>query len=245
MRIAVLSFDVEQDCPPYLGESYRGVEEGLPYILDILSQERVRATFFSTARVAERYPQLIRRIVDEGHELGCHSYAHERLDKLPGSTVASLLEKATAKLRRFTDQLTSFRAPNLKLPQSLLPVLHKLGYQVDSSIALYKPPFRAMPRVEYGIVRLPVTVTSSMLRLPWRIQKRIHDVLPRGLRIYFAHPWEYIDMSWARVRVDCRYNTGEAALELLRKLIGYLRGKGYTLVTISEAAQHVEASRQD
>ena len=72
---------------------------------------------------------------------------------------------------------------------------------------------------------------------------RVHDMLPGKLRIYFAHPWEYIDMSWARVRIDCRYNTGKAALELLRKLIRYLRAKGYTLVTISEAAQLISPSQ--
>jgi peptidoglycan/xylan/chitin deacetylase (PgdA/CDA1 family) len=237
-RVAVITFDVEQDCPPYLN-TFHGVEVGLPKILELLSRKRVKATMFLTARVAEKYPQLVRRIVDEGHELGCHGYNHERLDKLDLHTARRLVEKATMVLRRFAS-VESFRAPNLKLPSQLLPTLAENGYRVDSSIALYKPPFPRGPRVEYGIVRLPATVTSSVLRLPWRIQVRIHRRLP-SLRIYFSHPWEYIDMHGRLQRYDCIFNTGRKALELLSKLIDYLRSEGFKLLTISEAARQVAA----
>jgi len=198
---------------------------------------------FFTARVAERYPNLARRVVDEGHELGCHSYNHERLDRLDLYAAAKLVEKATRILRRYWD-IESFRAPNLKLPPQLLPILAKNGYKVDSSIALYKPPFPRKPTVEHGIVRLPATVTSSMLRLPWRIQAPIHRRLPNP-RIYFTHPWEYINMHGKLHRYDCIFNTGEKALKLLSKLIDYLRSEGYKILTISEAAKQIASKIEE
>jgi len=235
-RIAVLSFDVEQDCPPYLA-STRGMEEGLPRILDMLSEEGAKATFFFTAEMARKFPSLVRRVIDEGHELGSHGYMHERLDKLSPSEARRFLEKATAVLRRYSS-IRSFRAPNLQLPGELLPVLEKLGYVVDSSLARYKPPFPRGARTAGGLVRLPVSVTSSVLRLPWRLQRLIHNALAPPL-VYFSHPWEYVDMRSAPIRLDCRFNTGDAALDLLRRLIRFLRGNGYTITTVCKAARRL------
>ncbi len=236
-RIAVISFDVEQDCPPYL-DTYRGVEEGLPKILDLLREKRIRATFFFTALTAKKYPHLARRVVDEGHELGCHSYAHERLDRIDLYRARHLLEKATQILRGFYE-VTSFRAPNLKLPPQLLPLLGKLGYTVDSSLALYKPPFPRGPQLEEGLVRIPATTTSSVLRLPWPLQRRIHSILPNP-RVYFSHPWEYVDMRGRGLkRYDCVFNTGDTALKLLGKLVDYLQGKSYKLLTMKQLADEL------
>jgi peptidoglycan/xylan/chitin deacetylase (PgdA/CDA1 family) len=242
VRIAVLTFDVEQDCPPYL-ETFEGVERGLPRILDLLQEKKVRATMFFTARVAEKYPRLVRRVLDDGHELGCHGYNHERFDKLDVTSAQKLIEKATMILRRY-GEVTSFRAPNLKLPRQLLPILRRNRYTVDSSIALYKPPFLLKPIIEYGIVRLPATVTSSVLRLPWKIQRYIHEKLP-NLRIYFSHPWEYINMHGKLYRYDCVFNTGEKALELLSKLIDYLKNKNFKLLTIREAAEYIASKIEE
>jgi hypothetical protein len=51
-------------------------------ILDMLAERQTRATFFTLGWIAERYPRLVRRIVDEGHELASHGYGHERASDL-------------------------------------------------------------------------------------------------------------------------------------------------------------------
>ncbi len=233
-KVAVISFDVEQDCPPYLSTT-KGMEEGLPRLLDLLAEKHVKATFLFTGDMARRYPGLARRVVEEGHELGCHGLTHERFDKLQRAEAERRLEKATAILRSYTDNVVSFRAPNLQRPRWLLPVLAKLGYQVDSSSARYKPPFTRRPGRAGELLVVPVSVTSSVLRLPWRLQAIIHRRLAPP-RVYFSHPWEYVDMSRAGVRLDCRFNTGEKALELLSRLIDSLRAEGYRLLTLAELA---------
>ncbi len=229
MSLVVLTFDVEQDCPPYLSTT-RGMEEGLPRILELLAEKKVKATFFFTATMALRYPGLAKRVVDEGHELGCHSYNHERLDKISPWLARRSVEKATGVLRRF-GEVVSFRAPNLRLPKHLLPFLRRLGYRYDSSPARYKPPFPRGVWVEEGVARIPASTTSSVLRLPWPLQRRIHDRLHSPV-VYFSHPWEYVDMSRAPLRWDCRFNTGDRALGLLSILIDHYRARGCSLVTV-------------
>lgn len=54
-----------------------------PKILDVLKARGVKATFFVVGRNAEQYPELIRRIVAEGHEIGNHSYTHGNLAEMP------------------------------------------------------------------------------------------------------------------------------------------------------------------
>ncbi len=234
-RVAAITLDVEQDCPPYL-ETTRGMEQGLPRLLDLFAEKRVKATLFFTAEMAEKYPHLAKRAVDEGHEIGSHGHHHERYDKLAPSEAERLVEKATKILRRYTDNVTSFRAPNLKRPRWLLPILKQHGYTIDSSEALYKPPFPRRPRKEQGLVIIPVSVTSSVLRLPWRLQALIHHALPAP-RVYFAHPWEYVDMTRENIRLDCRLNTGETALQLLGALIDTLKREGWIITTITGVAK--------
>jgi len=211
-----LTFDVEQDCPPYLSTT-RGMEEGLPKILDLLGEKWVEGTFFFTAQMAEKYPHLVKRVVEDGHELGCHTYNHERLDKLAKGEAERIIEKSLQVLRNFAE-VVSFRAPNLQLPSEIYAVLRENGILVDSSKAVYKG-YRDISYVD-GVLEIPASVTSSVLRLPWRIQRIIHARL-REPRVYFAHPWEFVPMRG--VRFDCRFNTGEKALELLERLIDHYR----------------------
>ena len=80
MDVAI-TIDLEHDCPPFL-TSYRGVTEGMPRLLDLLKSESVAATFFCTGDVARRHPDIVRRLVAEGHELGSHGDTHARFSSL-------------------------------------------------------------------------------------------------------------------------------------------------------------------
>lgn len=64
-----------------------------PKVLDILKEYGVKGTFFVTGANAERYPDLIKRIVKEGHTLGNHSYAHPDLAKLSEADVINELAR--------------------------------------------------------------------------------------------------------------------------------------------------------
>ncbi len=231
-RVA-LTVDVEQDCPPFL-DSYRGIDEGLPMLLDLFRGEGVQSTFFTTGRVAERYPELVRRIPREGHELGCHGYAHDRYDRMDPTQAASDLRRARRCLEAIDPVLCSFRAPNLAFPAAYLGLLRETGFTVDSSAASYKPPFLRVPERRDGITRIPVSLTSSLLRLPLPL---ISPWLNRRRElVLFVHPWEFVDLSGLSIRYDCRFNTGPTALARLTGLIGWLRRGGYRLCLMRELA---------
>ena len=130
---ANFSADVEQDCPPYLTTT-RGMTEGLPRLLDLLGELGVRGTFFTTGEMARRFPAIIRRLVGEGHELGCHGDLHRDFTALTGAEADAELGAALASLREFAP-VASFRAPYLRFPAAYLPRLgawiHSLAVEFD------------------------------------------------------------------------------------------------------------------
>ena len=231
MQRISISIDVEQDCPPML-ETMRGIEEGLPQLMELFRQENVKATFFTTGRVAELYPEVIAKIPKDGHELGCHGYAHERFDRLDKALAQDAIFKAKMILEDLGTIIESFRAPNLKFPVNYVEILQDNGFTIDSSIAKYKYPF---PRNAYtigDITRIPATVTSSFIRLPLSL------TLPLFTRmkdpVLFVHPWEFVDMSQTSIRYDCKFNTGETALKNLQGIIRFFKSRNYRFLKIRE-----------
>ncbi|NJE01217.1 polysaccharide deacetylase family protein [Thermococcus sp. JdF3] len=225
-----ITFDVEHDCPPYLTTT-RGMEDGLPKLLDLMAEKKVRATFFFTAEMARRFPELVKRVIDEGHELGSHNYNHERLDRLTRAEGERAIVKSLKVLREFGEVL-SFRAPNLQFPDYYYRVLERNGILVDSSKATYKG-YREGVRFFGDVLEVPASTTSSVIRLPWRAQKLIHARLKEP-RVYFAHPWEFVPMQREKIRWDCKFNTGDKAVELLGRLIDHYRGQGAKFLTMGE-----------
>ncbi len=226
---AFITFDVEQDCPPYL-KSEKGMKEGLPKVLDILEEKKIKATFFTTGAMAKKYPNLMKRIIDYGHELGIHSYNHERFDKLSYFWKEKVIEKSVKILNRYTNSVISFRAPNLKFSIKDFEVLLKYNIKVDSSLTWYKGYFSGVREIS-GIIEVPPSITSSYLRTPFLFQKASLNFLPKPL-VFFFHPWEFVEMK--NVRLDCKIGTGKYALENLRKLIEYLKKKKVKFLRIKD-----------
>ncbi|MDI3256837.1 MAG: polysaccharide deacetylase family protein [Kyrpidia sp.] len=73
-----------------------------PQLLYILRRHRVRATFFLTGIQCEKYPTIVRRIADEGHELGNHGYLHARLDQMAASAIAEDIRRADQVILRIS-----------------------------------------------------------------------------------------------------------------------------------------------
>ncbi|KUH33663.1 polysaccharide deacetylase [Thermococcus celericrescens] len=225
-----ITFDVEHDCPPYLTTT-RGMEDGLPKLLDLMAEKKVRATFFFTAEMARRFPELVKRVIDEGHELGSHNYNHERLDRLTRAEGERAIVKSLNVLREFGEVL-SFRAPNLQFPDYYYDILERNGILVDSSKATYKG-YRRGVRFFGDVLEVPASTTSSVIRLPWRVQKLIHARLKEP-RVYFAHPWEFVPMQREKIRWDCKFNTGDKAVELLGRLIDYYKSRNAKFLTMRD-----------
>lgn len=230
MTDAFITVDVEQDCPPYLA-TYRGVEQGLDKIVTILADHDVKATFFVTGAVARQFPAAIRALADAGHEIGCHGDTHISLARIGRPQARAEIERSTGSLRELA-AVTSFRAPYLQLPDDRLGLLTEFGYRVDSSVARYKPWRR--PGTAAGLLRLPVSLTSSVLRLPARLRDRF-IATSRDPVVLFVHPWELVDLTREPIRWDCRAGTGAPAATGLDQAIGGLRSRGARFRLVREA----------
>lgn len=231
MKKCYITVDVEQDCPPRLRTMY-GIKGGLPKLLKIFEEKGVKATFLVTGAAAELHPGSIENILGDGHELGCHGYAHERFDRISPEETGVLIGKAAAILRSFDRNIISFRAPNLNFPVKYLGLLEELGFMIDSSLAGYKPPFPRRSLKIGRVIRVPVSVTSSFLRLPLSLALPVIERLKSP--VIFVHPWEFTNMSGRPVRFDCRFNTGDGALRNLSEIIHHLKTKGYTFLPLRE-----------
>lgn len=216
-----LGIDVEPDCPPYLASQYRGIVDGLPRLLDALGFLGVPVTCFCTGEVAERHPDCVRDIVARGHELGNHGHTHRPFDTLTEYEARQELRSSCSALRDFGVRVTSFRAPNLRFPDRFLPLLEEHDFRVDSSQAKYKLAYYRS-RTPTTLKRVPASTTSSVLRLPPAIRD------PWLLRlaspvVLFVHPWEFVDLTRERLRLDCRFRTGDPAFRALREVVTLFR----------------------
>jgi peptidoglycan/xylan/chitin deacetylase (PgdA/CDA1 family) len=233
MEVAI-TVDLEHDCPPFLS-SYRGVTDGMPLLLDLLAAERVPATFFCTGDVARRHPAIVRRLVDEGHELGCHGDTHARFGRLDRAGAEREIRDAAATLRAFAE-VTSFRAPNLDFPAAYLPLLAAHGFRLDSSQGRHKKGSLFVgPSTAAGLERVPASIAPSAVRLPAPIRNALFARM-RDPVVFFFHPWEFVDVTREPIPIDCRFRTGQPALDSLQGTIAWFRRRGATFRRMRELA---------
>ncbi len=114
------------------------VESQTYRILDLFSAHGVQATFFVLGWVAERHPQLVQRIAAAGHEIGCHSFAHQLVYSLTPAEFRDDLRMAISAIENACGSTPrSYRAPSYSITgESLwaLDILAEQGFTHDSSI---------------------------------------------------------------------------------------------------------------
>ena len=90
-------------------------------VLDLFAEHNAKATFFVLGWVAERYPEIVRRIVEEGHELASHGYGHKRITDLTPEEFRADLTKSSNILEQIGGvKLKGYRAPSYSIVESNL-----------------------------------------------------------------------------------------------------------------------------
>lgn len=99
-------------------------------LLDILKDEGVHATFFVVGKKIKEHPELIRRMLAEGHEVGNHTQDHLRLPKLPNNKIADQLDFCEKNFRKYTggSKMNLFRPPGMEFNDTVLQLAAKRGY---------------------------------------------------------------------------------------------------------------------
>ena len=206
------------------------VERNVGRILDMLAAQKTHATFFTLGWIAQRYPHLVRRIADEGHEVASHGYGHERVSDLTPEAFAHDIRTAKHLLEDIAGvAVTGYRAPSFSIGQGnlwALDVLQQEGYRYSSSIYPIQHDHYGMPdaprfahRIRPDLIEVPPTTLRMFNRnLPssggghfrlfpyalsrWMLrQVNQNDQQPA---IFYFHPWE-IDAAQPRVAgIDAR-----------------------------------------
>ncbi len=194
------------------------VAENTARILDLFAQHQVKATFFTLGWVAERYPQLIQRIVAEGHELASHGYEHIRVTEQSPEQFRADIIKAKQILEDVGGQpIIGYRAASYSIgAQNLwaLQILEEEGHQYSSSIYPVKhdlygmpsaPRFLFTPENTQKLVEIPITTLKILDRnipcggggffrlYPYHLSKWAYQYLNQVEKqpgIFYFHPWE-------------------------------------------------------
>lgn len=114
------------------------IEPEMRLVLDLLETHDVKATFFVLGWVAERHPNLVRSIVGQGHEVGCHSYAHRLVyDLSPAQFRQDTMRAVSAIVDACGVAPRAYRAPSYSITRKsfwALETLVECGFTHDSSI---------------------------------------------------------------------------------------------------------------
>jgi polysaccharide deacetylase family protein (PEP-CTERM system associated) len=215
-------FQVSAFAPHIARDSWAGrecrVEANVDRILGILDDGAVVATFFTLGWIAERYPQLVRRIVDGGHELASHGYGHLRASDQSRTAFREDISSSKTILEDIGGQaVRGYRAPSFSIgPANLwaLDALQQAGYRYSSSIYPIvhdhygmpdAPRFAFYPNGDRGLLEVPITTVRLMKRnlpaggggyfrlMPYAMSRWMMRQVNRQdgqPAIFYFHPWE-------------------------------------------------------
>ncbi|MFN8236839.1 MAG: polysaccharide deacetylase family protein [Chitinophagales bacterium] len=249
----LLNFDIEEfDVPIEYGkeisfeEQIRVSREGTCVVLDILKEYNIRATFFCTVVFAHHALDIIERIVQEGHEIASHGYAHSTFKKSDLHLSKEALEMLTG------TPVKGFRMTRM---QYIEPSEVRLaGYTYNSSInPTYLPGrynYYGKPRtcfIENDVLQIPASVTPlgrlplfwlSFHNMPFSLYIWLTKVTYRNdkyINVYF-HPWEFMDLSEKRYGIPFYIvnNSGSKMASRFRSYLNALVEEGLEFCTFSD-----------
>ena len=199
-----------------------GVARQVDTLLELLGRHQTRATFFCLGMVAEAYPELIRRIAGQGHEIASHGYAHMLTHRLSRQEFTEDCKRAKALLEDLAGQpVRGYRAAEFSVRSQtlwVLEVLAELGFLYDSSIfpirhrrygipgfapriarydlpggrQIIEIPLATLP---VGPAKVPVAGGGYFRLMPRWLIRRVTGKLEAGRQpiVAYFHPYEFDD----------------------------------------------------
>jgi len=204
------------------------LEESTLRLLDLLERSNNTATFFALGWVADRHPDLLRRISRAGHEIASHGYGHQRLTDMSPDAFRDDLRRSKRSLEAVTGKpVLGYRAPTFSLVPGTdwaFDILIDEGFVYDSSLfpirragygyAGVNPYVHEIHRPGGRLLEIPMTTTVvAGARLPaagggW-FRQLPYGLTKSGFRrcerlgepgMFYIHPWE-LDPEQPRIPV--------------------------------------------
>jgi polysaccharide deacetylase family protein (PEP-CTERM system associated) len=193
------------------------VELNVEKILALLEEHDAKGTFFTLGWVAERFPNVVKKIVAHGHELASHGYGHHRIQEFTPQSFREDIENAKKILEDLGGvEVRGYRAPSFSIAPETLWAFDEIkaaGYEYSSSIYPVKHDLYGIPdsprfpyRVENGLLEIPMTTArfgtknvpaggGGFFRLfPYSISKRLIEKVRKTDNqscMIYLHPWEF------------------------------------------------------
>ncbi len=178
------------------------VEKNTHKALALFSAANVKATFFVLGWVAERYPQLVREIVENGHELASHGYSHRRITMLDKTQFRDEIKTTKKILEEIGGvEVKGYRAPSYSIVDSTLwahELLAEEGYRYSSSVYPIKHDLYGIPDAPRFNYEVPEV---KMLEIPVSTVTLLGRNVPCGGGGYFRL-FPYSLSKWAIARVN-------------------------------------------
>ena len=200
------------------------VERNVERILALLADAHATATFFTLGWIAERYPGVVRRIGDAGHEIASHGHAHARASEQSRNEFLADIRLAKAIIEDVAGRaVRGYRAPSFSIGTAnawAFEVIAEAGYRYSSSIYPIRHDHYGMPdaprfahEVRPGLLEVPIATMRLLNRnwpaggggyfrlLPYALSRwsigRI-NAQDRQPAMFYFHPWE-IDPDQPRI----------------------------------------------
>lgn len=196
------------------------VERYTEWIVETVTERNIRATFFILGWIAERHPELVRRIADAGHEIGTHSYWHRGVYTLDADTFREDLKQSIDVLEQSSGKkVLGFRAPSFSIKPGCewaFDVMHDCGLIYDASLFpaprgqggyicpreihtfTQAPSGKPMPELPMSVMdfmgkRLPFSGGGYVRLLPWwLINKGFAQLEAQGRpAVVYLHPRDF------------------------------------------------------
>lgn len=234
-RLAAMSIDVEdwyhvenlrRVVPRHTWQAQQlRVDRAMDHMLELMAKWNVKATCFVLGVVAERAPELVRRIADAGHEIASHGHRHELVSELKPAEFRADVAESKQLLEDMTGQrVRGYRAPSFSLTEWAFPILRDVGFEYDSSLfpttiahdrygklawlnAREGPIVRhggltevSMSCLSLGAHALPWAGGGYFRLMPYRVFKLgVERILSSGKPyVFYIHPWE-LDVTQPRL----------------------------------------------
>jgi len=187
-------------------------------ILSVLDSKRVKATFFILGWIAERFPEIVKRIHNQGHEVASHGYSHKLIYMQGPQNFREDIKKSKAILEDIIGELIlGYRAPcysitkksvwalnilmeeGFKYDSSLFPIRHDKGGLLEAKRYPYKiynheKCLQEMPLSTFRLLNqnIPFSGGGYFRLLPYSLIKGVvNDINKQGHPVvFYIHPWE-------------------------------------------------------
>ena len=215
----IISFDTEEWFYADFFEAYIPIDSwdkqtprvkiGLTKVLNTLRKQNVKATFFIVGKVAQRCPEIIPLIEEDGHEIGSHGHTHRHITKQTPKEFAQDIRKAKKCIELYSSkEVIGYRAPAYTITPKTswaLDILKDEGYEYDSSIY----PITGHPT--YGFPHAPTEpfiLGNNLVEFPMSTVNIFGKVMPFGSGAYFRiFPYMYTKFALNKLNKANKFAT--------------------------------------